>query len=317
MNDERDFDDGEEEHTFAVPASLAGERIDRAVALLTGWSRADVVALIDAGDVVVSGDPVRKSRKLVEGDEIVLTGAPEVIDERPVPEPVEFQVIHADSAVIIVSKPAGLVVHPGAGHLTGTLAGGLLHRFPDVAGVGDPIRPGIVHRLDRDTSGLMVVARTPEAHQALTEALAQRTVERRYQALAWGRFDNTRGLIDAPIGRSTRYRTRMAVREAGREARTGYEVLHQYDRPEVASVACLLETGRTHQIRVHLRAIGHPVVGDPTYDGDRPLLGTRLGRPFLHAELLAFTHPETGERVEFSDPLPPDLATVLARLDTA
>jgi 23S rRNA pseudouridine1911/1915/1917 synthase len=317
VSDERDYDDGEDEHTFAVPGSLAGERVDRAIALLTGWSRADVVALIDAGDVVVGGEPVRKSRKLVEGEEIVLTGAPEVTDERPVPEPVEFHVVHEDRAVVVISKPAGLVVHPGAGHITGTLAGGLLHRFPDIAGVGDPIRPGIVHRLDRDTSGLMVVARTPEAHRALTEALAEHTVERRYQALAWGRFDNTRGLIDAPIGRSTRYRTRMAVREAGRVARTGYEVLRQYDRPEVASVACRLETGRTHQIRVHLRAIGHPVVGDPTYDGDRPLLGARLGRPFLHAELLAFTHPETGERVEFADPLPPDLTAVLARLDTA
>ena len=180
--------------------------------------------------------------------------------------------------------------------------------------MGDPIRPGIVHRLDRDTSGLMVVARTPEASPGADRPpCARHEVERRYQALAWGRFDNTRGLIDAPIGRSTRCRTRMAVREAGREARTGYEVLRQYDRPEVASVACRLETGRTHQIRVHLRAIGHPVVGDPTYDGDRPLLGARLGRPFLHAELLAFAHPETGERVEFSDPLPPDLAAVLAR----
>lgn len=318
MNEDRDLDDGGvEEIAFPVPASLAGERIDRAVALLTGWSRADVVALIDAGEVVVGGEPVRKSRKLGEGEEIVLTGAPEVADERPVPEPIEFPVLHADGSVIIVSKPAGLVVHPGAGHITGTLAGGLLHRFPDLAGVGDPIRPGIVHRLDRDTSGLMVVARTPEAHEALTAALARHDVERRYQALAWGRFDNTRGLIDAPIGRSTRYRTRMAVREAGREARTGYEVLHQYDRPEVASVACRLETGRTHQIRVHLRAIGHPVVGDPTYDGDRPLLGARLGRPFLHAEFLAFAHPETGERVEFSDPLPPDLAGVLARLNAA
>lgn len=303
------------EQSFVVPASLAGERVDRAVALLTDWSRADVVALIDGGEVLVGGEPARKSRKLVEGDEITLTGVPPVADERPVAEAVEFGVLHADDAVIVVSKPAGLVVHPGAGHVTGTLAGGLLHRFPEVAGVGDPVRPGIIHRLDRDTSGLMVVARTPAAHQALTEALAHRDVERRYQALAWGRFGSTRGLIDAPIGRSTRQRTRMAVREAGREARTGYEVLRQYHRPEVASVTCRLETGRTHQIRVHLRAIGHPVVGDPTYDGDRPLLGARLSRPFLHAEFLAFAHPETGEWVEFSDPLPPELAAVLARLD--
>jgi len=297
--------------TFSVPASLAGERVDRAVALLTGWSRADVAALIEQGAVLVGGQPVAKSRRLAEGEEVDVEGEPEA-DAPPVAEPVEFPVVHADADIVVLVKPAGLVVHPGAGHETGTLAAGLLHRFPEVSGVGDPMRPGIVHRLDRDTSGLMVVARSPRAYDALTAALAKREVERRYLALAWGRFDARRGTIDAPIGRSATRRTRMAVREAGKEARTGYEVLAQYDHPICALVECRLETGRTHQIRVHLAAIGHPVVGDGTYGGDRNPL--RPGRPFLHAHSLAVTHPATGEHLEFSDPLPPELAAVLTPL---
>ena len=302
----------EEEHEhFVVPGSLAGERVDRAVALLTGWSRADVQALVDAGAVLVSGHPVMKSRRLVEGDDVEVTAAP-AAPEPPGPEDVDFTVVHADDDVVVVSKPAGLVVHPGAGHATGTLAGGLLRRFPEIAGVGDPMRPGIVHRLDRDTSGLMVVARTPRAYSALVAALAEHEVDRRYQALAWGRFEARRGTVDAPVGRSTTRRTRMAVRETGREARTGYEVVRQYDDPLVALVACTLETGRTHQIRVHLAAIGHPVVGDAAYGGDRQPL--RPARPFLHAGSLGFDHPVTGERVTFTDPLPPELAAVLAAL---
>jgi 23S rRNA pseudouridine1911/1915/1917 synthase len=295
-----------------VPASLAGERVDRAVALLTGWSRADVAVLVEEGAVRVDGLPVAKSRRLAEGEEVEVEGEPEA-DHPPEPEPVEFTVVHADPDVVVVSKPAGLVVHPGAGHREGTLAGGLLHRFPEVAAVGDPMRPGIVHRLDRDTSGLMVVARSPAAHEALVSALAARAVERRYLALAWGRFDSKRGTIDAPIGRSATRRTRMAVREAGKDARTGYDVLTQHEHPVCALVECRLETGRTHQIRVHLAAIGHPVVGDGTYGGDRNPL--RPGRPFLHAHALAFTHPTTGDRLEFSDPLPPDLAAVLSQLE--
>ena len=297
---------------FGVPAALAGERVDRAVALLTGWSRSDVAVLIEEGAVRIGGQPVAKSRRLAEGEEVEVEGEPEV-DTPPVAEPVEFPVLHADDDVVVVVKPAGLVVHPGAGHETGTLAAGLLHRFPEIVEVGDPMRPGIVHRLDRDTSGLMVVARSPLAYDALTAALAAREVERRYLALAWGRFDAHRGTIDAPIGRSATRRTRMAVREAGKEARTGYEVLSEYDHPVCTLIECRLETGRTHQIRVHLAAIGHPVVGDGTYGGDRNPL--RPGRPFLHAHALALIHPATGERLEFSDPLPPELMAVLSLLD--
>ena len=297
---------------FPVPGSLAGERVDRAVALLTGWSRAEVALLVEEGAVRVGGRPVAKSRRLAEGEEVEVEGEPEP-DAPPLSEPVEFAVVHADDDVVVVVKPAGLVVHPGAGHREGTLAGGLLHRYPEIAGVGEPMRPGIVHRLDRDTSGLMVVARSPRAYEALTAALAAREIERRYVALAWGRFDSKRGTIDAPIGRSATRRTRMAVREAGRDARPGYEVTRQYEHPVCALVECRLETGRTHQIRVHLAAIAHPVVGDGTYGGDRHPL--RPGRPFLHAHALALTHPVTGRRLEFTDPLPPELAAVLTDLE--
>jgi len=298
--------------SWPVPASLAGERIDRAVALLTGWSRADVAALIEDGAVRVAGEPVAKSRRLAEGEEVEVEGEPEV-DAPPVPEAIDFPVLHEDDDIVVLVKPAGLVVHPGAGHREGTLAGGLLHRFPGIAAVGDPMRPGIVHRLDRDTSGLMVVARSQRAYEALTAALAAREIERRYLALAWGRFDARRGTVDAPIGRSATRRTRMAVREAGKEARTGYEVRAQYEHPICALVECRLETGRTHQIRVHLAAIGHPIVGDGTYGGDRHPL--RPGRPFLHAHSLALTHPFTGQPLEFSDPLPPELQAVLSALE--
>jgi 23S rRNA pseudouridine1911/1915/1917 synthase len=213
---------------------------------------------------------------------------------------------------VVVAKPAGLVVHPGAGHHGGTLVNGLLHRYPEVAGVGDPTRPGIVHRLDRDTSGLLVVARSERAHRALVAALAERRVEREYDALVWGVPDAPRGVVDAPIGRSDARRTRMAVREGGRDARTAYTLVESFASPRCSLLRCRLETGRTHQIRVHLAAIGHPVVGDVAYGGARA--GLALDRPFLHAGRLAFDHPVTGRRVELDEPLPADLAAVLDRL---
>jgi 23S rRNA pseudouridine1911/1915/1917 synthase len=296
---------------LAVPATLAGERLDRALALLTGWSRAEVARLIDDGAVLVGGQPVAKSHRLEEGAlvELLSEPAPEL---PPGPEPVPVDVRFADDDLVVVSKPAGLVVHPGAGHPGGTLVNGLLHRFPELADVGDPARPGIVHRLDRDTSGLMLVARSARAYDVLVAALARRDVDRRYLALVWGRFDARRGVIDAPIGRSLTRRTRMAIRDEGRAARTSYEVRGAYDTPEVSLVECRLETGRTHQLRVHLSAVGHAVVGDAAYRGDRPSL--RPGRPFLHAHRLALDHPTTGRHLTFEDPLPSELASVLDAL---
>jgi 23S rRNA pseudouridine1911/1915/1917 synthase len=295
-----------------VPASLDGERLDRALSLLTGWPRAAVQGLLEDGSVLVGGRTVAKSYRLRQGDVIELLAEPEP-DQPPAGDPsVEVTARFADDDVIVVAKPAGLVVHPGAGHATGTLVNGLLARFPEIAGVGAPARPGIVHRLDRDTSGLLVVARNASAYDQLVRALAAREVERRYTALVWGRMAAARGAIDAPIGRSQHRRTRMAVRGTGKEARTEYEVERTFDDPECTLVACRLETGRTHQIRVHFSAIGNPVVGDATYGGARDQLA--LARPFLHAGVLGFAHPRTGEPMRFEEPLPEELSAVLAGL---
>ena len=291
-----------------VPATLAGERVDRAVALLSGWSRREVQELVRRGEVLLEGRVVPGSRRLSGGEVLELLGEP-TPPGPPQAEEMSLQVRYEDNEVIVVAKPPGLVVHPGAGHASGTLVNGLLHRFPEIAGVGDPARPGIVHRLDRDTSGLLVVARSADAYDALVRALAARTVTRRYLALVWGVPDSPRGVIDAPIGRSTRRRTRMAVRSSGRDARTRYEVRDRLQDDRFAFLVCELETGRTHQIRVHLAAIGHPVVGDAPYGGVRA--GFALSRPFLHATTLAFTHPRTGEPVEVNEPLPKDLAAAL------
>jgi 23S rRNA pseudouridine1911/1915/1917 synthase len=297
--------------SVVVPDELGGERVDRAVALLTGWSRADVQDLLVAGAVLVAGAPVAKSRRLEPGEVIELLRAP-APDAPPGPEAIDIDVRYVDDDVIVVAKPAGLVVHPGAGHEHGTLVSGLLERFPELVGVGDRFRPGIVHRLDRETSGLLVVARSPRAYDSLVEQLSSRTVERRYDALVWGVPSARRGIIDAPIGRSQSRRTRMAVSSEGRAARTAYDVGETWQTPLVALVECRLETGRTHQIRVHLAAIGHPVVGDGAYRGIRD--SVPLHRPFLHARVLSFDHPATGERLRFEDPLPPDLTAVLDHL---
>jgi 23S rRNA pseudouridine1911/1915/1917 synthase len=299
-----------------LPDPLDGERVDRVVAMLTGLTRAEVADLVTAGAVRLRGTTVTsRSVRVRGGDELEV----EVPEQRPgaelaAPEPdVDVPVVHVDDQVIVVDKPPELVVHPGAGNRSGTMVQGLLARFPELAGVGEGNRPGIVHRLDKGTSGLLVVARTAEAYASLVEQLSGRTVERRYLALVWGVPEPPRGMVDAPIGRSKRDPTRMAVSAAGREARTGYEVLEAFTDPVASALlACRLETGRTHQIRVHLAAIGHAVVGDPRYRGKRAALP--CPRPFLHATELAFDHPGTGARVRFTAELPDDLQAVLAGL---
>ncbi|HEV7722314.1 MAG TPA: RluA family pseudouridine synthase [Iamia sp.] len=299
-------------HSEIVPPALAGQRLDRLVALVADVSRAEAAALVTAGAVTADGEIVTKvSERVAEGARVEVVVDDTVLDTAPQPDPdVLVHVVLVDDDVIVVDKQPDLVVHPGAGHATGTLVGGLLARFPEIAGVGDPERPGIVHRLDRDTSGLLVVARTQVAYDSLVGQLSARTVERRYLALVSGHPDPPRGLVDAPIGRSPRQPTLMAVRADGKEARTRYQVRETFADPSpVALVECRLETGRTHQIRVHMRAIEHPIVGDAKYGGGR----TRIvsSRPFLHAADLAFLHPVTGERVAASSPLPDDLQAVL------
>ncbi|CAN5845515.1 RluA family pseudouridine synthase [soil metagenome] len=302
--------------TAIVPPSLAGERLDRVVAMLTGLSRARATELIAAGAVHVDGRPETiRARRLAEGERVDVdrTAAAAEAVTVEADESVAFRVVHADEQVIVVDKPAGLVVHPWAGEAQPTLVAGLLAQFPDVDGVGQPGRPGIVHRLDAGTSGLLAVARTDADYDSLVAQLAERSVTRSYRALVGGHPAAAGGLVDAPVGRSARHRTRMAVTARGRDARTRYEVIARFDEPTpVALLACWLETGRTHQIRVHLAAIGHPVLGDERYGGLRPELA--VGRPWLHAAELGFTHPTSGERLEFTADLPPDLTAVLDRL---
>ncbi|MGH9073903.1 MAG: RluA family pseudouridine synthase [Acidimicrobiales bacterium] len=314
-----------------VPASLDSVRVDRAVALLADVSRSVVEQLVAEGRVRLDGDPVRvRSQSLRAGQRLSVELGEEPAAAPPPADPtVAFEVVHADEEIIVVDKPAGLVVHPGAGNPTGTLVNGLLARFPDLAllagpgavpaaggGAGsrtdDPDRPGIVHRLDRGTSGLLVVARTPTAAASLVGQLSARSVERAYLALVHGRVESADGIVDAPVGRSETSPTRMAVTQRGRPARTRYRVESRSDHPApVTLVEATLETGRTHQIRVHLAAIGHPVVGDDLYGPKQPVLGTPLGRPFLHARSLGFVHPGTGEHVRWESELPPELQSVL------
>ena len=270
--------------------------------------------LVADGAVQVNGRVVTtRSRRLAEND-VIDAEIPEIVVTTIVGDPdVEVEIVHVDDDVIVVDKPAGLVVHPGAGNDSGTLVHGLVGRFPDLAAVGQPDRPGVVHRLDQGTSGLLVVARTDAALESLVEQMSSRSVERRYRALVWGTVEAPSGVIDAPIGRSDRDPTRMAVTRRGRAARTGYEVVGRYEHPvPVTELACRLETGRTHQIRVHFAAIGHAIVGDTRYGGARELLA--CPRPFLHAEVLGFRHPGTGETVTFSSELPADLEEVRHQL---
>lgn len=301
-----------------MPEALDGERVDRVVSMLTGCSRAEASESIDAGDVTVDGRVASKSSLRVRvGQRVTVSDDPHKV--QPLPEPdasIPVEVVAADEHIIVVNKPAGLVVHPGAGRADGTLVNGLLARWPELADVGEAHRPGIVHRLDKGTSGLMVVARTQTAYHALVDQLSVHEVERNYETLVWGWLDTPVGTIDAPIGRSRRNPLLMTVSADGRPSRTHYEVVERCLEPAlVTRMRCSLETGRTHQIRVHLRSIGHPVVGDDLYSGQRPALG--LARPFLHAFRLAFAHPATDETVSYTAELPSDLVAVLDRLEPA
>ncbi len=300
-----------------IPPALAGERLDRIVALITDASRSDAAALVTAGGVHVDGMVMTVGKQRLQlGQVIDLDETKLPTTDPPRADPaVEYTVIYDDEHVIVVDKPGGLVVHPGAGNPSGTLVNGLLARYPEIAGIGESHRPGIVHRLDIGTSGLMVVSRSVRAYHSLVYALARRDVTRMYRTMVWGHPANPTGVIDAPIGRDHRDPTRMGVVVDGRSARTRYRVLAAHRTPADAStLECGLESGRTHQIRVHLAAIGHPVVGDGTYGGIRH--GIITPRPFLHAAELAFAHPCSGEAMSFSAPLPDDLAAVEAQLTT-
>lgn len=300
----------------------AGTRLDAFLASqIEGWSRARLQKLIDSEDVLVNGKPAKPSSKLRGGDEIEieLTTAPAA---GFAPENIPLAVVYEDDTLLVVNKPAGLVVHPAAGNPSGTLANALAYHFQQLPDRGSGLRPGIVHRLDRDTSGLMVVAKTEAALDHLSDQFRERTVFKSYIALVHGRVSPAAGEIDQPIARDPSNRIRMAVVRGGRSALTLYRVRRSFERFTLLDVE--LKTGRTHQIRVHLAWLKHPVVGDETYGGGRdntiqnPQLRARvrkLERHFLHAEKLAFAHPVTGATLKFESSLPDELTSLLQQLE--
>jgi 23S rRNA pseudouridine1911/1915/1917 synthase len=303
--------------SFLIDDEHAGRRLDVVLAAVLETSRNQVVARLAAGEITVDGALAAKQHRLRVGERVEIR-ARQRPEPAPAPDlpPIRYQ----DEHLVVVAKPPGLVVHPGAGHPDDTLVQALQAAGVPLAPAGGGERPGIVHRLDRDTSGLLIVACTDTAHERLVAALAAREIDRRYLAVVLGEPTNARGRIEAPIGRDPASRTRFGVVADGKPAVTRYVTWGSGTvggelRAVVSLVACTLETGRTHQIRVHLAAIGHPVVGDATY-GSRPAVATALGagRPLLHAASLRFTHPVTGQQISLDEPPPDDLTAACAKV---
>ena len=280
-------------------------RLDQYLAGLDlGLTRSRLRQLIDGGDVLVNGSPAKPAHRVRPGDRVLVSVPP----PRPsvaVAQDIPLTVVYQDVDLVVVDKPAGLAAHPGPGHPDRTLVNGLLALCPDIQGIGGEIRPGIVHRLDKDTSGLMIAAKNQEAHNRLSQQIKDREVEKGYLALVEGLPNPPTGTINAPIGRDPRRRTRMAVTAEGRESRTGYRLLEQAGTWSLLELG--LHTGRTHQARVHLSWLGHPLMGDAVYGKRSPL----LLRHFLHAHHLAFAHPVSGESLDLHSPLPADLEAAL------
>jgi 23S rRNA pseudouridine1911/1915/1917 synthase len=304
--------------TVEVAADQAGERLDRYLAaVLPGHSRSQVQRFIDQGLVTITGRRARANLAVREGDRVTVD-IPAPVATEVAAEDVPLPILYQDADVVVVNKPAGMIVHPAAGHDSGTLVNALLHHVPDLSGIGGERRPGIVHRLDKGTSGVMVVAKNDAAHDALSRQFHDRQVEKEYIALVWGVVQGGRR-IDLPIGRDPKDRQKMSAR-----ARRARSAVTRVTRAEhlrgVTLCQVAIATGRTHQIRVHLSAIGHPIVGDATYGGTRKRVAAdllpvqRLERPFLHALRLTFTHPTDGRRLQFEAPLAPDLQLVLDAL---
>jgi len=332
---------------IAVPAEASGQRLDHFLATqLEGVSRSRVQLLIDQGDVLVDGETYKASLKLRGGERITITGEPHPAPLKAVPEAIPLDVVYEDVDLAVVNKPAGMMVHAGSGatddaRSRGTLVNALLHRFQALSSTGGELRPGIVHRLDKETSGLIVVAKNDRAHAALGAMFAGRRVEKTYIALVQGAVAREKGTISAAVSRDPVRRTRMTTRpsENARSAVSHYQVLRRLETRfgKFTMVSVRIETGRTHQIRVHMASIGHPVVGDTLYGGagqlrdQRALEATptraarrksepetlRLGRNFLHAARLELTHPLTGKPLRLEAPLPPELNAFLDRLESA
>ena len=299
---------------LTVEPASAGARLDRWLSeRLTDLSRARLQSLIRGGLVRVDGAASKAAHRLRGGERVEIE-VPPPPDETLTPESVPLSIVYEDPHVLVVDKPAGMVVHPGAGRSGGTLAAAILAHAPTTAGVGGPRRPGIVHRLDKDTSGLLVVAKTPQAYDDLVEQLAARTVTRRYLAVVHGRVRANEGVVDAAIGRHPTDRVKMAIRPAGRGKRavTRYRVLERF--ADFTSLEVRLETGRTHQIRVHLASLGHPVVGDSVYGKPRTRSPIPLDGYALHATGLAFVHPAFRKVIECAAPIPARIEHLLSYL---
>ena len=302
-------------YDLVVPSDEAGVRIDRFLtSVLAGRSRSQIQRLINDGQVTIDGEGVRPNR-VVRAGETIVVDVPAPASPEPQPEAIELDILYQDSDIVVINKAAGMVVHPAAGHAQGTLVNALLHEITDLSGVGGELRPGIVHRLDRGTSGVMVVAKNDLAHAELARQFHDREVEKEYVALVWGIVQAGRR-IDLPIGRDPVDRKKMSGR-ARRARSAATRITKALHLPGVTLLHVAISTGRTHQIRVHLSEIGHPIVGDAVYGGQRrrvaadlrPVLA--LERPFLHAGRLVFHHPTEGRRMEFETPLPDDLRSVL------
>ncbi len=300
-------------YEFIIEAS--GLRLDAFLASeIDELSRSRIDALIKAGEVTVNGEAVSKSYRVVCGDRICISVPP---PEDAVPQPccMELDIVYEDAHLLVVNKPKGLVVHPAPGHSGDTLVNGLLYHCKDsLSGINGEIRPGIVHRIDKDTSGLLVIAKNDTAHQGLSVQFERHSIDRVYETIVWGRMTETEGSVEASIGRSPKDRKKMAVgARNGKRAVTHYQVLHQYEK--YAHLACRLETGRTHQIRVHLSSIGHFVLGDLVYGREVSGLKLDFEGQCLHARVLGFDHPITGEHMVFESDLPEYFKKLLTKLD--
>ncbi|ACK95893.1 RluA family pseudouridine synthase [Bacillus thuringiensis] len=275
------------------------ERIDKFVAGINNeWSRSQVQQWIKDDVVTVNGKAVKVNYKVKEEDEITVTiPDPEALDIQP--EDMNLEIYYEDADVLVVNKPRGMVVHPAPGHTSGTLVNGLMHHCTDLSGINGVMRPGIVHRIDKDTSGLLMVAKNDMAHESLVNQLVAKTVTRRYKAIVHGVIPHDKGTIDAPIGRDKKERQSMTVDENGKNAVTHFQVLERFK--DFTLVECRLETGRTHQIRVHMKYIGYPLAGDPKYGPKKTL---DMNGQALHAGILGFDHPRTGEYIQFEAPIP-------------
>ncbi|AZV47833.1 pseudouridine synthase [Bacillus halotolerans] len=296
---------------FDITASeeQKSERIDKFLASTeNGWSRTQVQLWVKDGQVVVNGSPVKSNYKIQPGDQVTVTvPEPEALDV--LAEPMDLDIYYEDQDVLVVNKPRGMVVHPAPGHLTGTLVNGLMAHCTDLSGINGVMRPGIVHRIDKDTSGLLMVAKNDMAHESLVNQLVNKTVTRKYTAVVHGLISHDDGTIDAPIGRDKKDRQSMTVTRDGKNAVTHFHVLDRFQ--EFTLVECQLETGRTHQIRVHMKYIGFPLAGDPKY-GPRKTID--FNGQALHAGILGFQHPRTDEYIEFEAPLPDDMSALIENL---